>query len=177
MVRRTDTLDVRSKQPGSHTGNDVAELCKTHESHLGCARKRRLGMRTAPHASRVRAGPFARRTVVIGGALLAGSLLASSPGLAAASSAALSGVHVSGGDFSSPAAIASDGTHVWVANYDGNSVTELSARTGRLVKVISGSRYKFADPTAIASDGTRVWVPSESVTELNARTGRLVKVI
>ena len=35
-----------------------------------------------------------------------------------------------------PEPIVSDGTHVWVANISGNSVTELSARTGRLVKVI-----------------------------------------
>jgi hypothetical protein len=40
--------------------------------------------------------------------------------------------------FNDPEARASDRTHVWVANLDGNSVTELSARTGRLVKVISG---------------------------------------
>ena len=42
-------------------------------------------MRTAQHASRVRAGRFTRRAVVTGGALQAASLLASSPGLAAAS--------------------------------------------------------------------------------------------
>jgi hypothetical protein len=109
---------------------------------------------------------------------VAGSLLASWPGLAIAASAALSGGHVSGRDFNFPASIASDGSHVWVANYFGKSVTELSAKTGRLVKVISGSRYKFDVPAAIASDGTHVWVANDtSVTELSARTGRLVKVI
>ena len=93
---------------------------------------------------------------------------------------ALSGVQVFGWGFGSPDAIASDGTHVWVANYDANSVTELSAKTGGLVKVISGSRYKFNGPAAIASDGTHVWVANydgDSVTELSARTGGLVKVI
>ena len=82
--------------------------------------------------------------------------------------------------FRQPDAIASDGTHVWVANNDGNSVTELNASTGALVKVISGSRYEFNDPDAIASDGTHVWVANDdgnSVTELNASTGGLVKVI
>jgi len=39
-----------------------------------------------------------------------------------------------------------------------NTVTELSATTGGLVKVISGSRYEFNRSSAIASDGTRVWV-------------------
>jgi hypothetical protein len=46
----------------------------------------------------------------------------------------LSGVNVLGWGFNGPSGIASDGTHVWVANY-GNSVTELSASTGALVKV------------------------------------------
>ena len=51
--------------------------------------------------------------------------------------------------------------HVWVANYSGNSVTELSASTGALVKVIGGSSYGFDDPVAIASDGTHVWVANQ----------------
>ena len=137
-------------------------------------------MRTAWHTRRVLVGRFARRAIVIGGALLAGAFLASSPGLAVAARAAARGVHVSGGILTSPASIASDGTRVWVANYDGNSVTELSARTGAVVKVISASRYKFKDPFSIASGGTHVWVVNldgESVTELSAKTGRLVKVI
>ena len=56
----------------------------------------------------------------------------------------------------------------------------LSARTGGLVKVISGPRYKFFVPQSIASDGTHVWVTNNagnSVTELRARTGGLIKVI
>jgi len=69
---------------------------------------------------------------------------------------------------------------VWVANADGNSVTELTAATGAPVKVIAGSSYRFNDPTGISSDGTHVWVANQignSVTELNAATGALVKVI
>jgi hypothetical protein len=88
--------------------------------------------------------------------------------------------HVFGWGFDSPASIASDGTHVWVANSDSNSVTELSARTGRLVQVIAGSRFKFSSPWSIASDGTHVWVSSlegTSVTELSAATGGHVGVI
>ena len=45
-----------------------------------------------------------------------------------------------------------------MANFDGNSVTELSASTGALVQVISGSSYGFDAPAAISSDGTHVWV-------------------
>jgi len=43
--------------------------------------------------------------------------------------------------FNRPRAVASDGTHVWVANRTGNSVTELNAATSAVVKVIAGSSY------------------------------------
>ncbi len=49
------------------------------------------------------------------------------------------------------------------------AVTELSASTGALVKVLSGSNYGFDHPNAITSDGTHVWVANfygSSVTEL-----------
>jgi len=58
---------------------------------------------TARHASRVLAGRFTRRAIVAGGALLAASLVAPRPGLAVAFPAALSGVHVFGWGFDSPA--------------------------------------------------------------------------
>ena len=58
----------------------------------------------------------------------------------------------------------SDGTHVWVANASGNTVTELSASTGALVKVISGSSYGFNDPMRSSSDGTHVWVANPAAT-------------
>jgi hypothetical protein len=87
---------------------------------------------------------------------------------------------VFGRGFSGPDAIAADGAHVWVSNGLGNSVTELSAKTGQLVRAISGSSYKFNDPDAVVSDATDVWVANydgHSVTELSATTGDLVKVI
>ena len=59
-------------------------------------------------------------------------------------------------------------------------MTELSASTGALVQVISGSSYGFQYPDGISSDGTDVWVANEtgsSVTELSASTGALVQVI
>ena len=59
-------------------------------------------------------------------------------------------------------------------------MTELSASTGALVQVISGSSYGFNDPDAVSSDGTDVWVTNsagDSVTELSASTGALVQVI
>ena len=47
---------------------------------------------------------------------------------------------------------------MWVANFYGNSVTELDAATGTLVKVFTGPHYRFSQPRAITSDGTDVWV-------------------
>ena len=96
----------------------------------------------------------------------------------------LRGTHVFGWGFNSPGGVASDGTYVWVV--DNDSLTELNAATGALVKVITGSRYGFISPWAVSSDGTHVWVANKgnpqtgqdvSVTELNAATGALVQVI
>ena len=82
--------------------------------------------------------------------------------------------------FNGPVAVSSDGTHVWVVNKGGNSVTELDASSGTTVQVISGSSFGFNQPTAVFSDGTHVWVANtwgNSVVELDASTGSLVRVI
>jgi len=82
-----------------------------------------------------------------------------------------SGVEVLGWGFEQPAAIASDGTEIWVASAGGNSVTELSASRGTLVKVIGGASCGFHGPTAVASNGTEIWAANfwgNFVTELSA---------
>jgi YVTN family beta-propeller protein len=75
-----------------------------------------------------------------------------------------------------PLAVSSDGTHVWVANYDSNTVSELNASDGSLVQTIPvGSA-----PRGISSDGDDVWVAdeaSDAVTELDASDGSLVRTI
>jgi DNA-binding beta-propeller fold protein YncE len=126
------------------------------------------------------------RTVVVGALSLSGLALVSfvpTSAVGAAGSNAsqvspsatpvrpLSGVKVLGWGFNGPIAVTSDGTHVWVANSSGNSVTELSASAGGLVRVIFGRRYGFDHPDAIAPGGTHVWVANEgdqSVTEFSA---------
>jgi len=83
-------------------------------------------------------------------------------------------------DFSNPTAIYSDGTDVWVANFGDYSVSELSASTGQLVRVIQGPAYQLYGPAAISSDGTHVWVinlENDAVTELSASTGSLIQVL
>ena len=101
----------------------------------------------------------------------------------------MTGVHVLGWGFNCPDAVSSDGSHVWVANAVGNSVTELNASTGAHVQVLSAPSYGFNLPVAISCDGTHVWVVNDpslagkfttlgsssggTVTELNASTGAL----
>ena len=78
--------------------------------------------------------------------------------------------------FNHPLAIAVDGTHIWVANYGGDSVTELNASNGSRVRTL----YGFNEPGRIAVDGTHIWVPNlggDSVTELNASDGSRVRTL
>jgi DNA-binding beta-propeller fold protein YncE len=82
-----------------------------------------------------------------------------------------------------PLGVATDGVHTWVTNELTNSVTELDATTGALVRVIAGASYGFDSPHAVASDGAHVWVvngtsaTAGSLTELDAHTGALIRVI
>jgi DNA-binding beta-propeller fold protein YncE len=87
------------------------------------------------------------------------------------------------GEFDSPDAVAVAGGLVWVANAGGNSVTEINANTGALIRVISASRYELNEPRAIAVTGTTVWVLNSgdvsrtAITEIDAATGALIRVI
>jgi len=81
------------------------------------------------------------------------------------------GANLSGGSygFSGPQAVAFDGTHLWVTNDIGNSVTELNAADGSWVQTLSGGTYRLNLPQSIAFDGTHVWVTNmagNSVTEI-----------
>ena len=113
--------------------------------------------------------------------MLARSPLAPTHGAVAANARALTGVHVLGrGGFNEPRAVTVAGNHVWVANFNGNSVTELDATTGTVVRSLSARRYGFRSPWAITATGNHVSVVSsdgDSVTEINATTGALVRVI
>jgi hypothetical protein len=87
----------------------------------------------------------------------------------------------------------SDGTHVWVVNGSvsyrghrrGDSVTELNATNGSLVRVIQLHDGTYADPVGVVSNGVDVWVTDTgggtdgigSVIELNADNGAVVRTI
>jgi outer membrane protein assembly factor BamB len=61
-----------------------------------------------------------------------------------------------------------------VAN--GQSVTELDANDGKLIRVLSGERYHFTGQPVLTVAGGHVFVVNgdgDSVTEIDARTGAL----
>lgn len=79
--------------------------------------------------------------------------------------------------FDHPNELTSDGSHIWVANYGGNTVTELDAGNGGFLRAISG----FSTPAGIAAAGGHVWVInpgiSGSVTEVDAADGKVVRTL
>lgn len=82
--------------------------------------------------------------------------------------------------FHQPTAIASDGSHLWVTNTTGNTVTEFSGTNGAPIRVLSGPKYQFDGPEAIAFDGSHLWIANtsgNSLTEVNASNGSLVRVL
>jgi hypothetical protein len=73
-----------------------------------------------------------------------------------------------------------DGSHIWTANTYGNSLTELDATTGALVRVVAGSQYAFNHPWTLALAGGFLWVTNpdgNTVTEVNPADGSLVRVL
>ncbi len=78
----------------------------------------------------------------------------------------------------SPKTIAFDDGHLWVTN--DNSVLEITAAKGTLVRALRNPADGFDDPAAIYGNGAYVWVANSqgnSVTELKASNGSLVRVI
>ncbi len=120
----------------------------------------------------IRFGRYVR--AVLAGSLILGTALTVSA-ISPLPASAASVVQTIGVGFG-PEGISSDGTHVWVANYHSDTVTELAASTGGVIQTIAVG----SGPEGISSDGTNVWVAnflSNTVTELNASTGALVQTI
>ena len=59
--------------------------------------------------------------------------------------------------YDAPGSLSSDGTHVWVTNAGGGTVTELDASTGAVVQTIPVG----TNPVGVSSDGTHVWVAND----------------
>ncbi len=72
--------------------------------------------------------------------------------------------------------IAADGAHLWVANGNARTVTELSASTGNVIRTIP---VKDA-PYGITADGSNVWTAnsnSGTVTKIDGSTGTVIGTV
>lgn len=121
----------------------------------------------------VQGKPVAMRIVRSLGALAVLAALWLAIGASAASAAAVINTIPVG---THPYGVSSDGTHVWVANVDDGTVSEIAASTGTVVKTITVG----SGPHGVSSDGTHVWVTNYgdgTVSEIDSSTGTVVKTI
>lgn len=75
-----------------------------------------------------------------------------------------------------PYGIASDGTHVWVANNGDGTVSEIDAGTGAVLNTIPVGGH----PLRVSADGSDVWVANDEadeVTEIDESSGSIVRTI
>jgi sugar lactone lactonase YvrE len=90
--------------------------------------------------------------------------------------------------FVDPVAIEVAGSKLYVLNAGrpsaatpvAGSITEINARTGTLVRRVTGPRFAFDDPVAFAVSGSDVFVADKSnnsMTEVSTTTGALVRVV
>lgn len=73
----------------------------------------------------------------------------------------------------SPRGLAYDGTYVWVANYNDNTVSKVNASTGAVV----GTYAVGSGPVAVVFDGAYIWVANNSantLSKLNPGSGSAV---
>ena len=68
-----------------------------------------------------------------------------------------------GGDIKEPTGLAFDGAHIWVANYNGNSVTELNASDGSKVGTFKAGG-DINGPFALSFDGAHIGSPIRTAT-------------
>ncbi len=71
-----------------------------------------------------------------------------------------------------PGGMASDGTNIWIANRDSNSVTKLNAADGSLV-----ATYNINDPVGVMYDSTNIWVTScsdNAIVKLDKNNGSVL---
>jgi len=139
-----------------------------------------------------RAGKVARRrsgkgtgsvALLLAVTVLAGGLgtpASAQPSSSHLKGSALSGAKLFAWSFEDPEAMVMAGPDLFVANFEGRSVTEVNALTGALVRVLSHPEYDFDGPQAMVMAGPDLFVANfygNSVTELDASTGALVRVL
>jgi hypothetical protein len=137
-------------------------------------------------------GTSRRRILTVGGTALGVALVASLIPYALLgghqpaktySSGELIGVYSA--NLNGPAGIAAAGNTVWITNDGNNSVAELDARSGHVLRVLSGQSDGFTAAGLIAADRDHVWIPNGSastqangtITELSASNGSVIRVL
>jgi outer membrane protein assembly factor BamB len=90
----------------------------------------------------------------------------------------------SGSYLNGPEGIAIAGGMVWITNANNNSVAELDASSGHVVRTLSGASYRFSASYLIAADASHIWIPNGSasnanstITELSASSGNVIAVL
>lgn len=90
---------------------------------------------------------------------------------------------VSGGighrEFDEPDAMVANERNIWIANVSGDSIAELNASNGTLIRLVTSRSYRLDSPDAIALGSGGLWVANlsgDSATELNADNGSLIRV-
>jgi hypothetical protein len=85
----------------------------------------------------------------------------------------------SGYEFDVPSGLAFGAGHLWVANEDGNSVSEINPANGAWMASLTAGPYGIDHPMAIASNGPEIFVANSigSVSEIQASTRKLVRII
>jgi hypothetical protein len=85
----------------------------------------------------------------------------------------------SGHEFDYPVGLAFSGGHLWVANEDGNSVSEINPANGSWLASLTSGPYGIEHPTGIASYGSDIFVANSagSVSEVSASSRQLVRIV
>ncbi|MGC1239480.1 MAG: hypothetical protein WA860_11900 [Acidimicrobiales bacterium] len=85
----------------------------------------------------------------------------------------------SGHEFDAPSGLAFGAGHLWVANEDGNSVSEINPANGDWMASLTSGPYGIDHPMAIASNGSDIFVANSigSVSEIQASTRKLVRIV
>ncbi len=160
----------------NEANNSVSEINPSNGSWIASFNSKNYGFRQPSAITRF--GPY----------LFVANAVGSVSELRASNGAFIRTISGSRYRFANPVAIATAGTLILVLNAGRHnsagssvgSITEIRARSGSLVRTVSGSSFAFADPTAFAVSGANVFVADKgdySVTEVRIATGGLVRVV
>lgn len=112
--------------------------------------------------------------------LACGLLTATKPLGTLAFAAPLSNVNLPANTMSDPSAIVVTQQFAWIPMFSNNTVVELNATTGKLVRVFTKIADKLSAPNSLGIEGTDLWVSNYSsgnASEVNFVNGMLVRTV